>query len=81
MNSSELKLKNSQRRQQAIEVLSKAPTYHERQTLILAAALAEHGQLVSEQICELREAVDRLTNSLSANSLPKQPEPKHEVEP
>jgi hypothetical protein len=69
--SSELKLKNAQYRQQVIEkqdALSKMPL---RDVDLLCAVSAqttrvivEVGSTIAEQICELREAVERLTDSL-----------------
>jgi hypothetical protein len=66
--SSELKLKNAQYRQQVIEkqdALSKMPLLRDvglsAQT---TRVIVEVGSTIAEQICELREAVERLTDSL-----------------
>jgi delta 1-pyrroline-5-carboxylate dehydrogenase len=91
MNSSELKIKNAQYRQQMIEKICTSvalrttdlvkPALSDVITAELAYAVVEVGNTLSEQICELREAVDRLTSSLSKTPAPNQPETKNEVEP
>jgi predicted RNase H-like HicB family nuclease len=89
MTSSELKLKNALYRQQMIENVCKSvadrttelvkPALSDVITAELTYAVVEVGNTISEQLCELREAVERLTNSLPTNSRPNQPEPNSEV--
>jgi hypothetical protein len=64
MSSAELKLQNATRRQELIEQtnnpqLAAPSTPREIQKLTLA--VVEIGQLIAEQLCELREAVERAT--------------------
>lgn len=73
MTSNELRMQNATRRQQLIEQISAAykatnsPAEMQRLTL----AVVEIGHALTEGICELREAVERLIASL----------PKKEVKP
>jgi len=76
--SAELKLRNAQYRQQTIDAIRDAAIKHERAKSMtsshhdpalevlsqVAVAVVTVGGSISEQLCELREAVDRLNTSL-----------------
>jgi hypothetical protein len=71
VTSSELKMQNARSRQSFIEKLTAAnsPSLTPQQKsdaflVTIAAGVIDAGFSLSEQVCELREAVDRLTNSL-----------------
>jgi delta 1-pyrroline-5-carboxylate dehydrogenase len=75
MTSDELMMQNARNRQQLVAKLSELnraemSEFHKRNAFLgtIACALLDAGHSISEQICELREAVDRLSDSLPKKS-------------